>query len=82
MNEKQGVYWHQGMFLQPQHFQQADINHQAQRTAILGAWQPHFWGVGELTLNKAGIANRFVEVESVQLILSQKKLHHSNRFYR
>ena len=30
MNEKQGVYWHQGMFLQPQHFQQADHHQQYQ----------------------------------------------------
>ena len=68
MNEKQGVYWHQGMFLQPQHFQQSDHNHQFQLGAMLNTGQPHFWGVGELVLNKAGIANRLIEIESARLI--------------
>ena len=72
MNEKQGVYWHQGMFLQPQHFQQTDRHHDFLRRTLLNAGQPHFWGVGELVLNKAAIANRVIEVESARLIFPDR----------
>ena len=68
MNEKQGVYWHQGMFLQPQHFQQADRHQQYQLGLMHKAGQPHLWGVGEITLNKTAINNRLIEVESATLI--------------
>ena len=72
MNEKQGVYWHQGMFLQPQHFQQTDRHQDFQLSALLGAAQPHFWGVGEIAINKAAIANRFIDVESARLIFPDR----------
>ena len=68
MNEEQGVYWHQGMFLQPQHFQQADRHQQYQLGLMHKAGQPHLWGVGEITLNKTAINNRLIEVESATLI--------------
>lgn len=68
MNEQQGVYWHQGMFLQPQHFQQSDRNKQHQLGVMRKAGQPHLWGVGELVLNKTAINNRLIEVESARLI--------------
>ena len=72
MNEKQGVYWHQGMFLQPQHFQQTDRHHDFQLRALLDAGQPHRWGVGEISINKAAIANRRIEVESARLIFPDR----------
>ena len=63
MEEKQGIYWHQGMFLQSQHFQLADLHSQFQNKPIQEAGLPHFWGVGELELVAAATANRTVEVQ-------------------
>ena len=68
MEDKQGIYWHQGMFLQSQHFQMADLHSQFQYKPIQDSGLPHFWGVGELELVASATANRTVEVQSARLI--------------
>ena len=72
MEEKQGIYWHQGMFLQSQHFQLADLHSQFQNKPMQEAGLPHFWGVGELELVAAATANRTVEVQSARLIFPDR----------
>ncbi len=72
MDDKQGIYWHQGMFLQPQHFQTADLHHQFQLTPIHEGGLPHFWGVGELDLVPAAVANRSLEVASAKLLFPDR----------
>lgn len=72
MEEKQGIYWHQGMFLQSQHFQMADLNSQFQNKPMQEAGLPYFWGVGELDLVAAATANRTVEVQSARLIFPDR----------
>ena len=72
MNEKAGIYWQQGMFLQPQHFQQSDLHQQFQRKPTLENGQPHFWGVGELVLSTAAIANLRIEVQSARLLFPDR----------
>jgi len=68
MNDKAGIYWHQGMFLQPQHFQYAELHQAFQRRPMLQSTQPHFWGVGELTISAAAIANQRIELQSARLL--------------
>lgn len=68
MENQQGIYWHQGMFLQPQHFQQAELHTQFQFKPVFDAGLPHFWGVGALQLAAAAIANRTIDVQSAQLL--------------
>jgi Uncharacterized protein conserved in bacteria len=41
MEEKKEVYWHQGMFLQPQHFQIADAHQQFRQKPLYEAGTPH-----------------------------------------
>ena len=72
MEETQGIYWHQGMFLQPQHFQMADLNHQFQQRPIRDAGLPHFWGAGALELVASAVANRTVEIQSAHLIFPDR----------
>lgn len=72
MEEKQSIYWHQGMFLQSQHFQMADLHSQFQNKPLQEAGLPHFWGVGELELVAAATANRAVEVQSARLIFPDR----------
>jgi type VI secretion system protein ImpJ len=72
MDDTKGVYWHQGMFLQPQHFQMADLNRQFQSKPLMESGLPHFWGVGELTLNKAAMGNRTIDVQSAQLLFPDR----------
>ena len=72
MEDKQGIYWHQGMFLQSQHFQMADLHSQFQYKPVQEAGLPHFWGVGELELSASATANRTVEVQSARLIFPDR----------
>jgi type VI secretion system protein ImpJ len=72
MNEKAGIYWQQGMFLQPQHFQQSDLHQQFQRKPVLESSQPHFWGVGELSLSTTAIANQRIELQSAQVLFPDR----------
>jgi type VI secretion system protein ImpJ len=51
------LYWSQGVFLQPQHFQLTDFaNHQ--RLHLLQSYSlKHFWGVGQLNIDESSLAN-------------------------
>lgn len=72
MDETQGVYWHQGMFLQPQHFQAADLHMQFQHKPVQEAGLPHFWGVGDLELVSSAVANRTLEIKSARLLFPDR----------
>lgn len=72
MKDQQGVYWHQGMFLQPQHFQMAELHQLFQNKPIQDACTPHFWGVGGLELVSSATTNRRVEVQSAQLLFPDR----------
>jgi type VI secretion system protein ImpJ len=68
MDEKLGVYWHQGMFMQPQHFQIADLHGPFRIKPFLESTVPHFWGVGELEIAATAIPNRIVEIHAAKLL--------------
>lgn len=56
MSDRSRVVWSEGMFLRPQHFQQAERHHEfARRQALLCA-EGHFWGFHALTLDSAALA--------------------------
>ena len=60
MNTDQPLYWHQGLFLQRQHFQHADLHH-AQRVARLAELtQPYCWGVVSMQVLEMALASRQV----------------------
>ncbi|MBF0171357.1 MAG: type VI secretion system baseplate subunit TssK, partial [Nitrospinae bacterium] len=58
MDIKRPVFWHQGLFLQPQHFQLTDQHHQFQLTPYREAGLPHFWGVAQMALQESALADR------------------------
>lgn len=72
MEETQGVYWHQGMFLQSQHFQMADLHNQFQHKPIQESGLPHFWGVGELEPIASAAANRTVDIATARLLFQDR----------
>lgn len=49
------LFWHQGLFLQPQHFQREDLRNQSLLTPFHRFLLPHFWGVGGLEIQKAAL---------------------------
>jgi len=58
MDIQRPLFWHQGLFLQPQHFQLADLYHEALLAPLKKYLEPYFWGVGEMEIQKTGLGNR------------------------
>ncbi|HUI92572.1 MAG TPA: type VI secretion system baseplate subunit TssK [Chitinivibrionales bacterium] len=56
------VVWKEGMFLQPQHFQQEERHIFNAFHAALAAHSPHWYGVTELEIDNDAIANGLVSV--------------------
>lgn len=55
MDIQKPLFWHQGLFLQPQHFQLLDLSFQSLLAPFHQFMEPHFWGTGELEIQKAGL---------------------------
>ena len=51
------LFWHQGLFLQPHHFQREDLYLQSLLTPFHRFLQPHLWGTGGLEIQEAGLGN-------------------------
>ena len=49
------LFWHQGLFLQPHHFQLKDVHFQSLLTPYYRFLQPHFWGTGEVEIQEASL---------------------------
>ena len=62
------VFWGQGMFLQPQHFQQQDRYHEARLQRALQLLVPFCWGVKSLAINETALRTCICEVERCELV--------------
>lgn len=69
MNIKQSIYWHQGLFLQPQHFQQLEMHQRFNREPFVRMLNPFPWGVERLEVADSALGNRIAEVRTLKLIL-------------
>jgi len=52
------LFWHQGLFLQPQHFQLFDLSMRSLLSPFNNFLQPYFWGVSGLEIQKSALKNR------------------------
>jgi len=52
------LFWHQGLFLQPQHFQLHDLSGEVAHEPYRRFLEPHFWGAGSLEIQKAALGTR------------------------
>jgi type VI secretion system protein ImpJ len=62
LETKKLLFWHQGLFLQPHHFQLQDQYMQSLLLPYRQFITPHFWGVARLNLSAAALANRSCEL--------------------
>ena len=62
MDIKKSLFWHQGLFLQPQHFQLSEMCQQSQFAPYNKYLQPYFWGVGGLEVSAGALANLSFDV--------------------
>lgn len=61
---KRPLFWHQGLFLQPQHFQMNDRFGELLLTPIHRFLNPHFWGTAEMEIQQAALGNYTFNLES------------------
>jgi type VI secretion system protein ImpJ len=52
------LFWHQGLFLQPHHFQLQDRYYSALFEPVYRKITPHFWGIGSMVVEQAALGNR------------------------
>ncbi|WP_165067369.1 type VI secretion system baseplate subunit TssK [Desulfovibrio sp. ZJ200] len=62
------VFWHQGLFLQPQHFQVADARLEELLGSLASMARPWFWGVRELSLDLGALAAGTVALTSCRVL--------------
>ena len=68
MNKAQPIYWHQGMFLQPQHFQQSEQFLSGQFDVLRQNISPWLWGFIQLDVAQSSAAAKRVEILSAELL--------------
>ena len=56
------VFWHQGLFLQPQHFQILDTFYGSLLKPFQDYGNPFFWGVGDIRIQETALGTRQFEV--------------------
>lgn len=68
MEFRTAIYWHQGLFLQPQHLQRQELHQHFLRQSLFSHVAPHFWGVGEWLVTPETLAARTLEVRRARLL--------------
>ncbi|HJV34355.1 type VI secretion system baseplate subunit TssK, partial [Geomonas sp.] len=58
------LFWHQGLFLQPQHFQLQDRALLAQLIPALAYQTPHLWGVADLQIDLGALSTYCLKLRS------------------
>lgn len=68
MNFDRPLYWHQGLFLQPQHFQLSDLRYEFILNLFRQFAGPYSWGVKILDWEEAALRNGTVSISSGEMI--------------
>ena len=62
------LFWHQGLFLQPQHLQLNDRYHQTLMTPLVQSLTPHFWGALKFDIQEASLGSRNFNLVSGEMV--------------
>lgn len=68
MEPRKPIFWYQGLFLQPQHFQQHDLYLKSLINPLRHYLQPHLWGVCSMRILEGALKNRIFEIEKGEFI--------------
>ncbi|GFK95777.1 hypothetical protein NNJEOMEG_03645 [Fundidesulfovibrio magnetotacticus] len=68
MTAEAPLFWHQGLFLTPQHLQLVDWRQHVKLQAVVRYSQRHFWGIGALEVRADALAARKVEISRVEAV--------------
>ena len=68
MNVQRPLFWDQGTLLQPQHFQLLDRTCQGLLAPYQKYLEPHFWGVGTMTIQKSALGTRTFSLQAGEFL--------------
>ncbi|MFV2056140.1 MAG: type VI secretion system baseplate subunit TssK [Thiohalomonadales bacterium] len=68
MHAGKPIYWHEGLFLRPQHFQQLDEYCQHTIQSRFQYEAPYQWGVKSLNILQSSVANEIIEIVDLELL--------------
>lgn len=68
MNSFKPIYWHQGLFLKPHHFQYLQAYQQQDDLVVRENLEPYFWGVSKLVIDKKELLNKIFFLQDMELI--------------
>jgi len=77
MERLRPVFWGQGMFLEPQHFQQQDAYHETRLRQVVAMLAPHGWGIRTLAIREASLQNQVFEIERCEVLTFEGTVVHS-----
>ncbi|MDR2611352.1 MAG: type VI secretion system baseplate subunit TssK [Deltaproteobacteria bacterium] len=69
MDYDRPIFWQQGTFLEPQHFQLLEYQRRADLSFILEALHPWPWGFSDLRINEDALASFTLEILEMDLLL-------------
>ncbi len=62
------IFWHHGLFLQPQHFQLSDRYLQSLTAPAYRFLMPHLWGVNSLQVQKSALETRTFQITGGEFV--------------
>lgn len=68
MSKSQPIFWHHGMFLQPQHFQQSEDFVTSQVDFVKQNISPWLWGFTSLDVSSAAVSSKRLEIHQAELM--------------
>jgi len=68
------LYWHQGLFLQPQHFQQLQLQVDSAANAYSGARTGVYTGISNLQIDEAALKGGLFKIDAMDCVLSDGTL--------
>jgi type VI secretion system protein ImpJ len=69
MNFSHPIYWHQGIFLQPQHFQYSDQFHSASYARLFGLSRSQAYGIAALAISPERLSAGFLSCNILQAVM-------------
>jgi type VI secretion system protein ImpJ len=69
MSFYQPIYWRQGTFLEPQHFQLLELQQLVNQNVLMGSIVPWPWGFTDLEINQDALLNYDFEIIKMDLFL-------------
>jgi type VI secretion system protein ImpJ len=70
VSKSQPIFWHHGMFLQPQHFQQSEDFVTSQIDFVKQNISPWLWGFTALDVSSPAVSAKRIEIHQAEFLLS------------